>query len=186
MIVADVLEVTVRLVTVNVALVAPAAIVTVEGTVAADVLLLATETAAPPAGAALVNVTVACEVAPPTTEEGLKPTLESVAAAGAPAVTVSVAERATSYDAVMVAAVVFATAKVVMANVADVCPAGIVTMPGGLATERLLVDNVTDRPPAGAGVRSVTVPVALVPPATLVGAIASDCNSGGAFGSGAT
>jgi hypothetical protein len=46
-------------VTVNVALVLPAATVTVEGTVAADVLLLDKDIIAPPVGAALPSVIVA-------------------------------------------------------------------------------------------------------------------------------
>jgi hypothetical protein len=58
-------------VTVNVALVAPAATVTLAGTVAAAVLLLVSVTTAPPAGAALVNVAVPVEPFPPTTLVGL-------------------------------------------------------------------------------------------------------------------
>ena len=41
-------------------------------------------------------------------------------------------------------------------------------------------------PPAGAGALKNTVPVAFVPPRTLVGLIVIDCSSGGAFGSGLT
>jgi len=41
-------------------------------------------------------------------------------------------------------------------------------------------------PPEGAGALKKTAPVALVPPATLLGVMVSDCNSGGAFGSGVT
>lgn len=51
--------------TVNVALVAPAATVTLTGTVAAAVLLLDSVTTAPPLGAAPVNATVPCVVFPP-------------------------------------------------------------------------------------------------------------------------
>ena len=59
-------------VTVNVALVAPAGIVTLAGVVAAPVLLLDNVTTAPPDGAADVSVTVPCELAlPPTTLDGL-------------------------------------------------------------------------------------------------------------------
>src|SRR4029077_18204615 len=41
-------------------------------------------------------------------------------------------------------------------------------------------------PPAGAGALKNTVPVAFVPPRTLVGLIVIDCSSGGAFGSALT
>ena len=76
---------------VNVALVAPAATVTLAGTVAAAVLLLPSVTTAPPAGAALLNVTVPVEGAPPVTLAGLKLT-ELSAAAGAFTVSVKFCE----------------------------------------------------------------------------------------------
>src|SRR5438309_12118008 len=64
--------VTVLVLTVNVALVAPAATVTLEGTLTAAVLLLESATCAPPAGAAPVNVTVPVEdCVPPITLVGL-------------------------------------------------------------------------------------------------------------------
>src|SRR3989440_13052947 len=56
--------------TVNVALVAPAATVTLEGTVAAAVLLLESATCAPPAGAGPLSVTVPVEELPPATLVG--------------------------------------------------------------------------------------------------------------------
>src|SRR5467141_3405194 len=58
-------------VTVKVALVAPAGTVTLGGTVAA-VLLLPSETAAPPAEAGPLRVTVPCEVPPAVTDVGLR------------------------------------------------------------------------------------------------------------------
>ena len=61
---------TALVVTVNVALLAPAETVTLEGTLAAP-LLLATATCAPPAGAGPLNVTVAVEdCRPPITLAG--------------------------------------------------------------------------------------------------------------------
>ena len=86
----------------------------------------------------------------------------------------------------IVAEVSAETAKVVMVKLADVWPPATLTMPGACATERLLVDNVTEIPPEGAGALRKTVPVAFVPPVTLAGLIVSDCKSGAAFGSALT
>ncbi len=74
------------LVTVNVALVAPAATVTLAGTVALVVLLLARLTTTPPEGALPVSVTVPVEGVPPITVVGFR---ASVLSSGA--VTVNVA-----------------------------------------------------------------------------------------------
>jgi len=63
-------EFTPKVLIVKVALVAPAATVTVAGTVARFVLLLRRLTVVPPAGAGPVSVTVPVEGEPPTTEEG--------------------------------------------------------------------------------------------------------------------
>ena len=71
LIVRDVDAVTDAVLTVNVALKAPAGTVTLAGTVAALVLLLDSVTTAPPEGAALVRLAVPCEVLPPTTLAGL-------------------------------------------------------------------------------------------------------------------
>ena len=70
-----VVEVTTTLVlTLKVAWVAPAGTVTLEGTVAAPVLLLESATTAPPAGAGPFSLTVPVEVpsGPPTTLVGLR------------------------------------------------------------------------------------------------------------------
>ncbi len=56
---------------VKLALVAPAATVTLTGTLATAVLLLKKLTTAPPEGAALVRVTAPCDEAPPVTLGGL-------------------------------------------------------------------------------------------------------------------
>ena len=56
----------------KVALVLPAATVTLAGTVAAEVLLLDKEITAPPAGAGALRVALPVEVPPPTTLVGLK------------------------------------------------------------------------------------------------------------------
>ena len=70
--------VTLLVVTVNVALLAPAATVTLAGNVAAAVLSLIRETAAPPLGAGPLRVTVPIERDPPVTLIGLSATAESV------------------------------------------------------------------------------------------------------------
>jgi len=61
----------------NFALVLPAAILTLVGTVAAVVLLVDSVTTAPPDGAALVSVAVPCEPLPPTTVDGLSEIADS-------------------------------------------------------------------------------------------------------------
>jgi hypothetical protein len=76
--VTDVEAVTLLVVTVNVALLAPAATVTLAGTVAAAVLSLERETAAPPLGAGPLRVTVPAEGDPPITLIGLSATDDSV------------------------------------------------------------------------------------------------------------
>src|SRR5258708_8375013 len=72
----------------NVALVAPAATVTLEGTRAAVVLLLDNATAAPPVGAAPLSVTVPVDEFPPVTLVGFNARELSVTAGGAAGCTV--------------------------------------------------------------------------------------------------
>ena len=79
--------------TVNVALLAPAAIVTLEGTRATNVLLLESVTCAPPAGAGPLNVTVPVDEFPPVTLVGLNVSEASVGAGGGAGVTVREADR---------------------------------------------------------------------------------------------
>jgi hypothetical protein len=64
--------------TVKVVLVAPAGMVTLEGTVAAAVLLLESVTCAPPAGAGPFSVTVPAEGLPPVTLAGLRASEETI------------------------------------------------------------------------------------------------------------
>ena len=64
--------VTALVLTVNVALVAPAVTVTLEGTVATDVSLLESATCAPPDGAGPLSVTVPVDESPPVTVAGLR------------------------------------------------------------------------------------------------------------------
>jgi len=81
--------------TVNVALVAPATTATLEGTRAAP-LLLESATVAPPAGAAPLSVTVPVEdCVPPITLVGLSVSDERVAGGGGAGATVSEADLVT-------------------------------------------------------------------------------------------
>jgi hypothetical protein len=170
-IVAEIVEVvvpsTTLLVTVKVAVVAPAVTVTVAGTVAAAVLLLESVTrrwvVEPAAGA--FSVIVAVEFAtPPTTVVGFK-----VIDATCGGLSVSVAVFVTPLRvAVMVTVVAAPTETLVTVNVALVAPAGTVTL-AGVVVDALLSDNVTAAPPVGAGPSSVTVPVEEVPPVTVAG-----------------
>jgi len=79
--VAAVEDVTLAVAIANVALVPPAATVTLAGTVA-TVLELWRLTTAPPAGAVDVSVTVPCDQLPPTTELGARLTADKLAAGG--------------------------------------------------------------------------------------------------------
>jgi hypothetical protein len=76
--------VTVFVVTVKVALVAPAGTVTLDDTVAAAVLLLVNVTTAPPEGAADVRVAVPCTAVPPVTLAGLIASADNAGAEGVP------------------------------------------------------------------------------------------------------
>ena len=88
--VADVEAVTDVVVTVKLALVAPAGTVTLAGTVVA-LEFSESDTAAPPLGAAALKVTVAVEELPPTTVVGLSDKAESVAPVDPGGLIVSVA-----------------------------------------------------------------------------------------------
>ena len=89
---AEVARRTADVLTVNVALVAPAGTVTLEGMLAAP-LSLARVIRAPPAGAGPLKVTVPVEdCAPPTTLVGFRVSEESVGSGAAAGVTVRVAE----------------------------------------------------------------------------------------------
>ena len=115
-------------VAVNVAEVWPAATVTVEGTVAAALLELKLITR-PALGAPLEIVTVPIEPVPPVTELGFSVRLVRVGA-------LIVRMALTAWPPLLAqifALVSVPTGTVVMVNVADVIPAGIVTLAGTVA-----------------------------------------------------
>ena len=81
--------VTALVLTVNVALVAAAAIVTLEGTVATDVSLLESATCVPPDGAGPLSVTVPLDELPPITLVGFRVSEVSIGGGGGAGFTVS-------------------------------------------------------------------------------------------------
>jgi hypothetical protein len=164
---------TAKVVTVNVADVAPCGTVTLAGTVAAAVLLLSSETTAPPDGAALVNVAVPVEELPPPTLAGLTATAERAGEEGA-GFTPSAANRVEFPRVAASCTVVPALGNVVIVKLALVAPVATVTLAGTLAAPGWLLDKLTTVPPAGAALGSVTVPVEGLPPVTLVGLTVKD------------
>jgi len=116
------------------------------------------------------------------TRSPLRPVAVTVSATPVPGggggVTVSVAVFVAPPSAAVIVALVDAlTAVVATLNVALVAPAGTVTPAGTVATV-LLLDSVTDAPPAGAALVSVAVPCDALPPTTLVGLSAIDDSAG--------
>ncbi len=163
---------TATVVAVNVADVAPLAIVTEAGTVN-DGLLLESETTKPPVGAAESRVIVPVELTPPTTVVG---DITRVFTLGA--VTARVAVCVAPFPTpVIVAVVSAATATVVAVNVALDAPAGMVKLDGTVTADELLLRETTV-PPAGAGPLIVAVPVDDAPPATVAGFITRAVNFG--------
>jgi len=162
--------VTTLVLAVNVALVAPAATVTLAGTRATVVLLLESTICAPPVGAGPLKVTVPVEEFPPTTLAGLTVNDVGVGAGGGTGLTVSDAVLLTPPRVAEIVTVVDAlTTLVLTANAALVAPAAIVTLAGVRATTVLLLESAICAPPVGAGPLNVTVPVDEFPPTTLVG-----------------
>lgn len=170
-IVAEVEAVTEVVVTVKLALVAPAGTVTLAGTVAA-VELSESDTTAPPEGAAALKVTVPVEELPPWTVAGDSDRAEGVGAGGGAALpfTVSVAVRETPLaEAVMVVPLVAAATRVETGKVVLVNPPGTVAVAGTVAAAVFELESETTRPPAGAPTVRKMVPVALLPPSTVAG-----------------
>src|SRR2546426_796394 len=183
-IVAEVDAVTDTVVTVNVALVAPAGTVTLPltGTLA-TALLLDRVTSAPPVGAVALNVTVATEELPPTTLVGFSAKPDTVRGGGGAggetgsrAVLVRPPKEA---EIVMVVDVV--TEVVVTLKLAVVAPAATVTLAGTVATTVLLLERVTAVAAEGAGLM-LTVPCEVLPPATVAGVSVTLLRAGGALG----
>jgi hypothetical protein len=91
------------------------------------------------------------------------------------------------YEAEMFELVERSTMDVSTVKLALVAPAGIVTLPGTLATPPLLLDRTITAPPAGAGALNVTVPVDdCNPPMTLEGFSVNEESVAGGGGCGIT
>jgi hypothetical protein len=151
--------------TVKVALVAPAGTVTLAGTVAAEALLLASATSAPPAGAAALSVTVPVDPTPPVTLVGFRLRDETVIG-----ITVSAPDLvAPPYVPEIVTEVDAETGFVQTAKVAFVVPSWTTTLAGTPTTAGMLLDSMTATPPAGAGPLSVAAPVEALPAVTVAG-----------------
>ena len=163
----------------------PAANVTLGGTVTTPGRLLANVATGPPAAAALVNVSVPADDAPPVTLAGFKLTADSEAGGGT-GVSASVAVRVTpANDAESTALLAVATAVVATEKVAEVAPAAIVTLAGTTASAVFALDSATTAPPAGAAPVSETLPWVETPPTTLAGetaSVLSDATTGAALG----
>lgn len=156
-------DLTTDVVTLNVPVVLPAGITSLAGTVAIAELDDSV-TDAPPVGAGPSRVTVPVDVRPPATLVGLSARPPS-ANGSTVRVVVTVVEP---WFAEIVTVAALATEVVVTANVAVVAPAATVTLEGTDAAP-LLEDRLTATPPAGAGIFRVTVPIAELPPSTVVG-----------------
>lgn len=155
---------TVEVATLKVAVELPAGTVTLGGTVASE-LLADSPTEIPPAGAALLKVTVPVEGLPPTTEVGSRDTDDNVNAG----VIVSCAVAFTpAHVAVIVAVAEEVTGDVVTVNETVELPALTLTCDGTVA-EEMLLDSPTEIPPLGAGPLKVMVPVDGLPPVTVAG-----------------
>src|SRR5262245_2261696 len=142
----------------NVALVAPAATVTLAGTEAEAGALFERLTTNPSAGAARVSVTVPCAGMFADTLAGATEIDDRAGTAGT-AVTVSVAVRVTPpNEPLMTTVLVAAGDPAVTLNVAVVAPAATVTLAGTVATAVSALESVTTAPPAGAAALSVAVP----------------------------
>lgn len=151
----------------NEPLLLPAGTTTLTGTVAAGPPLdRFTNTPPRPAGAASVIVPEA--EPPPATDCGDIDSVPSVPCPAPPDWMVNDAVMLLADAAVITAVIVAGTAAVATANVPAVAPAGITRTAGTVAAGWLLERDMAT-PPDGAGEASVTVPVALAPPATLDG-----------------
>lgn len=176
--------VTELVVTVNAPVVLPAGIGILDKmNVATDGLLLESSTTVGPSGAWL-RVTVPLTDAPPSIIVGGPKTMDSTCAAVTGS-TVSVAMAVPFSVAVNVTVVCVTTVEVVIVNVAETAPAGMVRLEVEIvATAVFGFVSATVEPPEGAADEIVTVPVEvpLTPPSTSEGISVRDTTLGGGGG----
>jgi len=141
-------------VTWKLAVAAPAATTTSEGTDATAGLLLDSATESPPTGAGPARVTVPAEAAPPATDVG-----ESASAEIAMGCRVSVAVWLVLPNvALTFTGVAAATGTVLTVKLVELAPAATTTVDGTTASVASLLASCTIAPEAPAGPFRVTVP----------------------------
>jgi hypothetical protein len=160
--------VTAAVVTVKVALVAPAGTVTLAGTVATLVSPLTRGTTVPPLSAAALKVTVPVEGLPPATVVGLSEREESVGSELGMINRSALCSGLPASWAKMFRLNCSDTGDVEMVKFALVAPAGTVTLEGTVAGAVATIEIWTTVGPV-CGPLKVMVPVAGLPPTTLVG-----------------
>lgn len=159
--------------TVNVAVLAPGATTTLEGTVAKVELLVSFTFTTPTVGAGVPSVTVPAIVLPPNVEGGFKVTDVTT---GGLIVSFPLTD-APFNSAINVTMVVDPTDWVFTAKDADIFPAGIANGFGNWIMPRL-VAKLIPKPPVGAGLEIVTVAVVGVNPTTTFGLKVRDTSDG--------
>jgi hypothetical protein len=151
----------------KVALVWPAATVTVAGTIA-EADELPRLTTSPPARATAVRFTVPVRLPPPRIEDTDSPSDPTHGAGAGAGLTVSTVDTVLDADAEIVTLVDAETGEVEIEQGALVCPAATVIEADTLAAG-LLLERLTCAPPAGAAAVSETVHDAPCPPVTEAG-----------------
>jgi len=165
-------------VTENCAVVAPDNTVTVPGIEATAAFELERLTRSPPLGAALLSVTVPVAALPPVTLDG-DTLIADTLAGGGTGVTVRVAVRVVlPCVAVIATDVEVATELVAIAKLTLVAPDATVTLPGTDATVGFALERLTTTGLLPAALVRVTVPVAPLPPTTVVGLAATEDRPG--------
>jgi hypothetical protein len=141
----------------KVALVFPAWMLTLAGTVATAVLLLESVTTAPPAGAAVLRVTVPSTLLPALTLAGFKDTDETNTVGAGVIVTAACIVLSPRLAVIVTGVLLNTPGLAVNVKVPVEAPAGTVIV-AGTSPKALSVLSPTMAPPAGAAPVRVTVP----------------------------